>query len=190
MIDKKKIEHAITDIIEAIGEDTQRSGLCDTPKRVANMYSEIFSGIYIDPKKHIKIFDEIEPSNDIITVCDIPFYSVCEHHMMPFFGKIHIAYIPKNGKILGLSKFSRIIDCFAKRLQVQERLTSQIADFLYEQLDPNGLSVIIEAEHLCMTMRGVKSFGSKTKSISLKGIFKNDSEKRSEMMDLIYGGRN
>ncbi|MDQ5984051.1 MAG: GTP cyclohydrolase [Eubacteriales bacterium SKADARSKE-1] len=190
MIDKKKIEHAIAQIIEAIGEDVQRQGLCDTPKRVASMYSEIFSGTDDDPQDYVKVFNEMGPSNEIITVCDIPFYSVCEHHILPFFGKVHIAYIPKDGKILGLSKFSRIIDCFAKRLQIQERLTSQIADFLYEQLDPDGLSVIMEAEHLCMTMRGVKSFGSKTRSIALRGVFKNDNEKRSEMMDLIYGGRN
>lgn len=189
MIDKGRIEKSIMDIIEAIGEDVKRPGLTDTPRRVANMYAEIFSGIDQDPKKHVKIFKEESLSDEIITVCNIPFYSICEHHMMPFFGNVHVAYIPKDSKILGISKFSRIVDCFAKRLQVQERLTSQIAGFLSEQLCPVGLSVIIEAEHLCMTMRGVKSFGSKTKTISLKGIFKNDNEKRSEMMDLIYGGK-
>lgn len=187
-MDKKKIEKAVKELLVAIGEDVDREGLIETPKRVSNMYEEIFSGINEDPKKYLKIFTEEDKSDELVIARDIPMYSVCEHHMLPFIGVAHIAYIPQNGRILGLSKFVRIVSCFAKRLQVQERLTNQIADFLYENLKPYGLAVIIEAEHLCMTMRGVRSAGSKTQTSALRGIMKTDPKSRAEIMTLLAKG--
>lgn len=184
-MDKERIEKIVKELLIAIGEDVDREGLAETPKRVSNMYEEIFSGINEDPKKYLKIFVEKDNSDELVIARDIPMYSVCEHHMLPFIGFAHIAYIPKNGRILGLSKFVRIVSCFAKRLQVQERLTNQIADFLYENLKPYGLAVIIEAEHLCMTMRGVRSAGSKTQTSALRGIMKTDPKSRAEIMTLL-----
>ena len=153
-MDRERIERAVRELLEAVGEDPQREGLQETPARVARMYQEIFSGLGADPREHLKIFHEESRHNELVLVKDIPLYSVCEHHLLPFIGKAHIAYIPQGGRIIGLSKFARIVDCFARRPQVQERLTGQIADFLYEELQPLGVAVFIEAEHLCMTMRG------------------------------------
>lgn len=188
MVDKERIKKAVAEILEAIGEDPNREGLLETPRRVANMYEEVFSGIAEDPKKHLKIFNETEQTNELVIVRDIPLYSVCEHHLLPFVGVAHIAYIPKRGRIIGLSKFARIVNCFARRPQVQERLTSQIADFLFENLEPYGVAVIIEAEHLCMTMRGARAAGSKTKTSALRGIMKTDAKSRAEVMTLLSGG--
>lgn len=185
MIDEKKIESSINNILEAIGENPLRTDLKETPKRVSKMYSELFKGINENPKKHLKIFKCNDVKNTIVTVCDIPFYSMCEHHLLPFFGKVSVAYIPKDNKILGISKFSRIVECFSRRLQIQEKLTDQLATFFYENLDSNGVLVIIEAEHLCMTMRGIKSFGAKTKTICAKGDFENNYEKIQEALFLI-----
>lgn len=185
MINQEVIENSIVKILGAIGENVTREGLRETPRRVSKMYTEIFKGIDEDPSDYLKLFQCDSSENEIITVCDIPFYSMCEHHMLPFFGKISIAYIPNNYKILGISKFSRIIECFSKRLQIQENLTSQIADFLYDNLKPKGILVFVEAEHLCMTMRGIKAFGSKTKTICSKGIFNDNYEKKSEALFLI-----
>ncbi len=185
-MDREKIERAVRDILEAIGEDPDREGLIETPKRVAAMYEEIFSGITDDPKRHIKVFSE-KDNDEIVVVRDIPLYSMCEHHLLPFVGKAHIAYIPSDGKVIGLSKLARIVDLFAKRPQLQERLTSQIADFLDEELNPIGIAVIVEAQHLCMTMRGAKAAGSMTQTSALRGVAKKDARTRSEIMSLLKG---
>ena len=147
-MDLERIEKAVREILLAVGEDPEREGLQETPNRVARMYAEIFSGLKSDPKQHLKIFHEEGEHDELVFVRDIPLYSVCEHHLLPFIGKCHIAYIPRDGKIIGLSKFARIVDCFARRPQVQERLTAQIADFIEENLNPRGVAVFIEAEHL------------------------------------------
>ena len=188
MIDQPKIEAAVRMILEAVGEDPGREGLRETPQRVARMYAEIFSGLTASPEDHLKLFSEPSQSDEMVIVRDIPLYSVCEHHLLPFIGKAHIAYIPKNGKIIGLSKFARIVDTFARRPQVQERLTSQVADFLYENLQPYGVAVLIEAEHLCMTMRGARAAGAKTRTSALRGIMRSDARSRAEVMALLTGG--
>ena len=149
-MDKARIEKAVREILIAIGEDPDREGLVETPKRVANMYEEIFAGLDSDPHRLLKVFDEGD-NDEMVVVRDIPMYSMCEHHLLPFIGKAHIAYIPADGKVIGLSKLARIVSDFAKRPQLQERLTSQIADFLEENLSPKGVAVVVEAEHLCMT---------------------------------------
>ena len=184
VIDKKKIEKAIKNILTAIGEDVNRSGIKDTPKRVAEMYAEIFSGLQEDPSKHLTIFKQ-EQHEEMVMVKDIPFYSVCEHHLVPFFGKAHVVYIPKKGRVTGLSKLVRVVEGFAKRPQVQENLVSQIADTLMEKLDPHGVLVIIEAEHLCMSMRGVKKPGALTVTSAVRGVFQKNSTTRAEALSLI-----
>lgn len=184
-MDLEKIQQAVTMLLEAVGEDVNREGLRETPARVAKMYGEIFSGLETDPKEHLKIFQEQREHNELVLVKDIPLYSVCEHHLLPFVGKAHIAYIPKDGKIIGLSKFARIVDCFARRPQVQERLTGQIADFLYEHLEPQGVAVFVEAEHLCMTMRGVRAAGALTQTSALRGCMRSDAKTRAEVMALL-----
>ena len=168
----------------AVGEDPNRPGLVETPKRVANMYEEMFKGIDEDPKQHLKLFDEVS-NDELVIVRDIPFSSMCEHHLLPFVGKAHIAYIPSNNKIIGLSKFARIVDNFAKKPQVQERLTSDIADFLEENLQPKGVAVIMEAEHMCMSIRGAKASGSQTQTSALRGIIKKDARTRAEVLSLL-----
>lgn len=185
-MDKAKIEKAVRDILEAIGENPDREGLIETPKRVAAMYEEIFAGIADDPKRHIKVFSE-KDNDEIVVVRDIPLYSMCEHHLLPFVGKAHIAYIPSEGKVIGLSKLARIVDLFAKRPQIQERLTSQIADFLDEELNPIGIAVVVEAQHLCMTMRGAKAAGSMTQTSAMRGAAKKDARTRAEIMSLLKG---
>ncbi len=183
-MDKQRIEAAVRELLDAIGEDTQREGLIETPARVARMYEEVFSGLDEDPKQHLKIFNESD-NDEMVVVKDIPLYSMCEHHLLPFIGSAGIAYIPSHGKIIGLSKFARIVNCFARRPQVQERLTAQIADFLYEELEPLGVAVVIRAEHLCMTMRGVKAAGAVTETSALRGIMKKDARTRAEALDLL-----
>lgn len=183
-MDKVRIENAVREILIAVGEDPDREGLTETPKRVANMYEEIFSGLEADPKQYIKIFSESN-SDEIVIVRDIPMYSMCEHHLLPFSGKAHIAYIPSDGKIIGLSKLARIVNCFSKRPQVQERLTAQIADFLNDELTPQGVAVFIEAEHLCMSMRGARASGSITKTSALRGVIRKDPRTRAEVLSLI-----
>lgn len=183
-MDKERIQNAVREILIAVGEDPDREGLVETPKRVANMYEEIFAGLTEDPKQHIKLFNE--QSNDkMVIVKDIPFYSMCEHHLLPFFGKAHIGYIPSDNKIIGLSKLARIVDNFAKKPQVQERLTSDIADFLNDNLQPKGVAVIMEAEHMCMTMRGARAAGSKTQTSALRGIMRTDAKTRAEVLSLL-----
>lgn len=185
-MDKQRIESAVREILLAIGEDPDREGLQETPKRVANMYAEIFSGLEDDPKRHLKIFNESE-NDEMVVVRDIPMYSMCEHHLLPFVGKAHIAYIPCDGKVIGLSKLARIVDGFSKKPQIQERLTSQIADFLEENLSPKGIAVVVEAEHLCMTMRGARAAGAKTQTSALRGIMRKDARTRAEAMSLLRG---
>lgn len=184
MIDQKKIEKAVKEILVAIGEDPKREGIKDTPARVARMYSELFSGLHNDPAKDITVFHN-EDHEEMIMVRDIPFYSMCEHHFVPFFGKAHIVYIPKKGHITGLSKLVRVLEVFAKRPQVQERLTSQVADLLMKKINPQGVLVIIEAEHLCMSMRGVKKPGSVTTTSAVRGIFRKNPATRAEALSLI-----
>ncbi|WP_434064295.1 GTP cyclohydrolase I FolE [Proteinivorax tanatarense] len=184
-MDKKKIEKAIGDILEAIGEDPKREGLQGTPKRIADMYEEIFSGLKEDPSKQLDIYFQDEDHEEMVLVKDIPFYSTCEHHLVPFWGKAHVGYIPRNGKLTGLSKLARVVDSVSKRPQLQERLTSQVADIIHEKLSPYGVIVVVEAEHMCMTMRGVKKPGSKTVTSAVRGIFKKEAKSRAEAMSLI-----
>jgi GTP cyclohydrolase I len=181
---KQIIMNSVRDILIAVGEDPDRVGLLETPKRVANMYEEMFAGLDEDPKQHLKLFDETS-NDEVVIVRDIPFASMCEHHLLPFVGKAHIAYIPSNNKIIGLSKFARIVDNFAKKPQVQERLTSDIADFLNDNLQPKGVAVIIEAEHMCMSIRGAKASGSITQTSALRGRMKNDAKTRAEVLALL-----
>ncbi len=186
-LDRERIEAAVREILIAVGEDPDREGLVETPARVARMYEEIFSGLEDDPSRHLKLFDE--SSEEMVVVRDIPLYSMCEHHLIPFLGKAHIAYIPSNGKVIGLSKLARIVDSFARRPQLQERLTGQIADFLYDNLEPMGVAVVVEAEHLCMTMRGARASGAKTMTSALRGTMRSDARTRAEAMSLLTEGR-
>lgn len=187
-MDKEKIERAVRDILEAIGEDPDREGLVETPARVARMYEEVFGGLEEDPHKHLKIFNE-KGNDEQVVVRDIPLYSMCEHHLLPFVGKAHIAYIPADGRIIGLSKLARIVNTYARRPQVQERLTAQIADFLYNELGAKSVVVVVEAEHLCMTMRGARAAGAITKTSALRGYARNDAKTRAEAMSLLSEGR-
>lgn len=186
-MDLEKIEQAVYMILEAIGEDPEREGLIDTPKRVARMYAEVFSGLHQDPSQHFNVQFTEEEHEEMVIVKDIPVYSMCEHHLVPFYGKAHVAYIPRKGKITGLSKFARVVDGFAHRPQLQERLTSQIANAVMDELDPLGVVVVIEAEHMCMTMRGVKKAGSQTLTSAVRGVFKNNDRTRSEAFSMIRG---
>ncbi len=187
-MDEVKIEKAVREILSAVGEDLGRDGLKDTPSRVARMYGELLAGMREDPNKHlVSVFNE--NYDEIVLLRDIPFYSVCEHHLMPFIGSAHVAYLPA-GRILGVSKLARIVDCFARRLQTQERLTYQIADFLMNNLKPLGVAVVMEASHSCMTIRGIKKPGSTMVTSAVRGIFRKDPRSRNEIMSLIYhGGR-
>lgn len=184
-MDKERIEKAIREILFAIGEDPDREGLIDTPKRLARMYEEIFSGLQEDPEKHLEICFKDEKFDELVLVKDIPFYSICEHHLVPFFGKAHVAYIPKNGRLTGLSKLARVLETVAKRPQLQERITATVADILMKNLEPSGVIVVIEAEHMCMTMRGVNKPGSKTVTSAVRGTFKTDPRSRAEAMSMI-----
>ena len=168
MMDKTKLEQAVKDLLSALGEDTAREGLVDTPSRVARMYEEILAGYNDNPAVHLsRTF--VEEGSDVVIEKDIDFSSTCEHHLMPFFGKVHIAYIP-DGKVVGLSKLARVVDVYAKRLQLQERMNNQIADAIMEHLSPKGVAVVVEGEHTCMTARGVKKVGSKTVTYAVRGV--------------------
>ncbi|AQQ55103.1 GTP cyclohydrolase I FolE [Planococcus lenghuensis] len=183
-MDLKKIEQAVSMILEAVGEDPAREGLLDTPKRVAKMYEEIFSGLQEDPRDYFRtVFHE--EHEELVLVKDIPFYSMCEHHLVPFFGKAHIAYIPQNGTVAGLSKLARAVESIAKRPQLQERITTTIADAVMDTLGAKGVYVMVEAEHMCMTMRGVKKPGSKTVTAAARGVLEEDAIKRSEVISYI-----
>lgn len=185
MIDQSKIEEGVRLILEGMGEDLNRSGLVDTPTRVARMYAEVLQGMDQDAREFFSVTFE-EGHREMVLVKDIPFYSLCEHHLVPFFGLAHIAYLPgPSGRICGLSKLARTVDVFARRLQVQERLTGQIANTLVEYLEPDGVIVVIEAEHLCMSMRGVKKPGTKTLTSAVRGAFEHSEKTRSEALGLI-----
>jgi GTP cyclohydrolase I len=186
-VDKQRIEKAVREILEAIGEDSGREGLLETPARVARMYEELLGGMREEPEDHVqRVFTE--DYNEIVLLRDIPFSSMCEHHMMPFIGIAHVAYLPA-GKVLGVSKLARIVECFARRLQVQERLTMQIADFLMENIKPQGVAVVLEASHSCMTIRGIKKPGSMMVTSALRGIFIRDPRSRSEVMTLMHNNK-
>jgi GTP cyclohydrolase I len=184
-IDLDRIEKAVREILEAIGEDPDREGLQRTPQRVARMYAEIFRGLHEDPASHLTVSFEAE-HDEMVLVRDIPLYGACEHHLIPFAGRAHVAYIPgREGRITGLSKIARLVEGFARRPQVQERLTTQIADALVEVLKPEGVLVLMEAEHLCMSMRGVKKPGARTVTSAVRGLFKTNAATRAEAMSLI-----
>ncbi len=183
-IDKKRIEKAVREILLAVGEDPDREGLTRTPERVAAFYEEVFSGLSKDPEEEISVFHN-EQNEEMIMVRDIPFYSMCEHHFVPFIGKAHIVYIPRKGHITGLSKLVKVLEIYAKRPQVQERLTSQVADSLMKKINPHGVLVIVEAEHLCMSMRGVKKPGAITATSAVRGVFMKNPSTRAEAMALL-----
>lgn len=186
-MDKERIERAVRDIIEAIGEDPQRPALVGTPRRIAEMYEEIFSGIQKDPKIELEVGFE-ENHREMVILRDIPFYSMCEHHLLPFYGLAHVGYIPNsNGRVVGASKLARVVDILAKRPQIQERLTTQIADTIMEVLQPGGVAVVIEAEHLCMTMRGIKKPGSNFITSANRGMFRRRAATRAEFLSLLKG---
>ena len=187
MVDHERIERAVTEILYAIGEDPERDGLLDTPARVARMYAEVCSGLLEDPSHHLeKTFDVGHDHDELILVKNIPVYSLCEHHLLPFIGEAHVGYIPSsNGRITGLSKLARIVDGYAKRPQVQERLTTEVADSLQRILEPRGVIVVVEAEHLCMSMRGVQKPGSVTVTSAVHGVFREEMSSRMEALRMI-----
>ena len=180
------VVQAVTDLLEAIGEDPQREGLLNTPARMGRAWKELLSGMSEDPREHLRTTFDVG-TDEIVLVRDIPFYSVCEHHLLPFYGHAHVGYIPRGGRVTGLSKLARVVEGYARRPQVQERLTGQIADALDEVLEPQGVIVVVEAEHMCMTMRGISKPGSSTVTSALRGIAKRDAT-RAEMMSLVLGG--
>ncbi len=184
-VDLDRIQRAVEEIIEAIGEDPGREGLLDTPARVARMYAELFEGLRIDPTEYLKVGFEAG-HDEMVILRDIPFYSVCEHHFMPFHGRAAVGYIP-DGRVVGLSKLARLVEAFARRPQLQERLTSQVADALMDTLEPDGVAVVIEAEHLCMTQRGVKKPGARMITSATRGTFRKNEVTRGEFLSLVRG---
>jgi GTP cyclohydrolase I len=187
-IDTGRIEKAVREIIEAIGEDPAREGLVDTPERVARFYAEVFEGLHTDPGDVVDAFFGDEHYQEVVMVREIPFYSMCEHHFVPFHGKAHVAYIP-DGRVTGLSKLARLVEGYARRPQMQERLTAQVADCLNDRLKPLGVMVVVEAEHLCMSMRGVRKPGALTVTSAVRGIMEANPATRAETMSLLFGTR-
>ena len=186
-VDLDRIEKAVAELLAAIGEDPDRDGLQKTPYRVAHMYEELFAGLDEDPGDHLEVTFAAD-HDEMVMVRYIPFASLCEHHMVPFMGRAHVAYIPgEDGRITGLSKLARLVDVFARRLQVQERMTSQISDTIEDALDPKGVLVVVEAEHLCMSMRGVKKSGTSTVTSAVRGLFRSDTSTRFEAMQFVRG---
>jgi GTP cyclohydrolase I len=183
LVNREKVEQAVRMILEAIGENPDREGLHDTPARVARMYEEIFSGLHRDPSEVLSARFHVD-HDEVVLVKDIPFYSSCEHHLLPFFGEAHVAYLPRHGVVTGLSKLARLVDIVAKRPQIQERMTNIIADTLENDLDAVGVMVVIEAEHLCMTMRGIKKPGSKTVTMASRGAYE-DSARQQEILRML-----
>ncbi len=183
MVDQEKIKAAVKLLLEGIGEDINREGLRETPDRIARMYEEICGGMDEDAQEHLSKVFTVE-KNELVLEKDIVFYSLCEHHMMPFYGKAHVAYIP-DGKVVGLSKLARTVEVYAKRLQIQEQMTGQIADAIMRYLAPQGVMVLVEAEHMCMTMRGVKKPGSKTVSIAARGVFQDNQLLQNQVFQMI-----
>jgi len=187
LVDITKIEAAVSAIIEAIGDDPRREGLQGTPKRIADMYTELFAGLDMDAKTELTVGFEVG-HREMVILRDIPFYSMCEHHLLPFYGVAHVGYIPnKEGRVVGVSKLARAVEIFAKRLQLQERMTSQIADAIVEALQPDGVAVVIQAEHLCMTMRGIKKPGSNVITSATRGLFRTRAATRAEFLALVQG---
>lgn len=187
MVDQAKIEAAALSMIEAIGDDPRREGLQNTPQRIAEMYAELFSGLDMDAKTELTVGFQ-EGHREMVILRDIPFYSMCEHHLLPFHGVAHVGYIPNNeGRVVGVSKLARVVDVFAKRPQLQERMTTQIADAILEGLQPDGVAVVIQAEHLCMTMRGIRKPGSNVITSATRGLFRSRAATRAEFMALLQG---
>ncbi len=187
MIDEAGIRTAVASLIKAIGEDPAREGLVDTPRRVAEMYTELFTGVDKDAKKELAVGYELG-HREMVIVRDIPFYSMCEHHLLPFYGTVHIGYIPDvNGRVVGISKLARVVEIVARRLQIQERLTTQIADVIFDGLKPDGVAIVVKAEHLCMVMRGIKKPGSNVVTSALRGTFRRKAASRAEFFSLIQG---
>jgi GTP cyclohydrolase I len=185
VINEAEIKQAVTSIIKAIGEDPGREGLLDTPKRVAEMYTELFSGLYKNPGEELSVDFEVG-HREMVILRDIPFYSMCEHHLLPFFGITHLGYIPNaEGRVVGVSKLARVVEIVARRPQLQERMTSQIADAIYEGINPDGVGVVIQAEHLCMVMRGIKKPGSSIITSAVRGTFRSNSTTRAEFFSLL-----
>ncbi len=183
-MDKPRIEKAIRELLIGLGENPDREGLRDTPKRVAKMYEEVFSGLEVDPQELVTIF-ETEGHEEMVILRDIPFYSMCEHHLLPFYGKAHVAYAPRKDRLCGLSKLARIVETVSRRPQLQERITTQVADTLMKSLKPHGALVIVEAQHLCMTMRGVKKPGAMMTTSAVRGVFEKNVATRMEALQLI-----
>jgi GTP cyclohydrolase I len=187
VFDEAAIKSAVSSIIKAIGEDPEREGLAETPTRVADMYAELFTGVGKDPKEELAVGFE-EGHREMVILRDVPFYSMCEHHLLPFYGVAHIGYIPNSdGRIVGVSKLARVVEIIAKRPQLQERMTTQIADAIVDGIKPDGVAVVIEAEHLCMIMRGIKKPGSKIITSAVRGIFRRRTETRAEFLSLLQG---
>ena len=187
MIDQHKIQKAALSMIEAIGDDPCREGLQDTPKRISKMYAELFSGMGMDAREELSVGFK-EGHHEMVILRDIPFYSMCEHHLLPFYGVAHVGYIPDDeGRVVGISKLARVVDVFSKRLQLQERMTTQIADAILEALQPDGVAVILQAEHLCMTMRGIKKPGSNVVTSATRGLFRGRAATRAEFLNLVQG---
>ena len=186
-VDRDRVERLVGELLEAIGEDPMRDGLKATPRRVASMYEELFAGLDDDPEGYLTVSFAVE-HDEMVMVRDIPFASLCEHHMVPFMGKVHVGYIPgEDGRVTGLSKLARLVESYARRLQVQERMTTQIADTMERVLMPRGVLVVVEAEHLCMSMRGVKKPGTVTITSAVRGLFRDDPRTRAEAMQYIHG---
>ena len=185
--DLERIKAAVIEMLSAIGEDPAREGLSETPRRIAEMYAEVFGGLFSDPSEHLKVVFEVA-HDEMVILRDIPFYSMCEHHFLPFHGAAHVGYIP-DGRIVGISKLARVVEGFARRPQVQEVLTSQIAEAIMEVLKPDGVAVVLEAEHLCVTMRGAKKPGSRLVTSAMRGDFKQSAVTRAEFLSLVSGQR-
>jgi len=181
------VHEAVVHLLRAIGEDPSREGLRDTPRRIAEMYEEIFGGLYIDPAEYLKVGFEVA-HDEMVILREIPFYSMCEHHFLPFHGQAHVGYVP-DGRVVGISKLARVVEGYARRPQIQEQLTSQVAEAIMETLQPDGVAVVIEAEHLCMTMRGVNKPGSRMITSAMRGQFKRSSVTRAEFLALVHGAR-
>ena len=176
---------AVTELLDAIGDDVGRDGLRDTPRRIADMYAEIFAGLTIDPMEYLKVVFAVA-HDEMVILRNIPFYSMCEHHFLPFHGEAHVGYVP-DGRVVGISKLARVVEAFARRPQIQEQLTTQVAEAIMESLQPDGVAVVIEAEHLCMTMRGVQKPGSRMVTSAMRGQFKQSSVTRAEFLSLVHG---
>ena len=183
--DRERIKNAVIEIMAAIGDDPSRDGLADTPRRIAEMYAEVFGGLWIDPRDYLKVVFQVA-HDEMVVLRNIPFYSMCEHHFLPFHGEAHVGYIP-DGRVVGISKLARVVEGYARRPQIQEQLTSQIAEAIMEVLQPDGAAVVIEAEHLCMTMRGVKKPGSRMVTSAMRGDFRNSPVSRAEFLSLVHG---